>query len=61
MYHQKLPFDVVTGDIHIIQVQVYTGSRCQKYKFVQVIKLSTSNGFGEHFVVALMLIETIVK
>lgn len=48
--HLQLPFYVIARDVQVIQVQVQRGPGCQKYKFVEIIKLSTSNGFGEHFV-----------
>lgn len=50
MNHLQLPFYVIARDVQVIQVQVQRGPGCQKYKFVEIIKLSTSNGFGEHFV-----------
>lgn len=50
MNHLQLPFYVIACDVQVIQVQVQRGPGCQKYKFVEIIKLSTSNGFGEHFV-----------
>ncbi len=46
-----LPFDTVPCEIHIIEIQAQRGSRCQKQEFVEIIKLSTSDGFGEHTVV----------
>lgn len=43
-------FDVIMCRVHTVQVHVQRVSRGQQQKFIQVIKLSFSDGFREHVV-----------